>query len=118
MNPRSQIFNCDCMEYMRTLPDNAFDLAISDPPYGIGEDWKKRNKEMRDERQTGCVYPFCQPYRDPKNPNRQTPQWQKDMARWANNKAVFESVHFDDYEPRIGFKCHEYYVRWRNGSFK
>lgn len=44
MNPRSQIFNCDCMEYMRTLPDNAFDLAISDPPYGIGEDWKKRNK--------------------------------------------------------------------------
>ena len=26
--------NCDCMEYMRTLPDNAFDLAVVDPPYG------------------------------------------------------------------------------------
>lgn len=25
----------DCMEYMRTLPDKAFDLAIVDPPYGI-----------------------------------------------------------------------------------
>lgn len=25
----------DCMEYMRTLPDNAFDLAVVDPPYGI-----------------------------------------------------------------------------------
>jgi site-specific DNA-methyltransferase (adenine-specific) len=24
------------MEYMRTLPDKAFDLAIVDPPYGIG----------------------------------------------------------------------------------
>jgi len=24
------------MEYMATLPDNAFDLAIVDPPYGIG----------------------------------------------------------------------------------
>lgn len=24
----------DCMEYMRTLPDKAFDLAIVDPPYG------------------------------------------------------------------------------------
>lgn len=24
----------DCMEYMRTLPDNAFDLAVVDPPYG------------------------------------------------------------------------------------
>ena len=28
--------NIDCMEYMATLPDNAFDLAIVDPPYGIG----------------------------------------------------------------------------------
>ena len=31
-----ELLNCDCMEYMRTLPDNAFDLAICDPPYGIG----------------------------------------------------------------------------------
>lgn len=28
--------NMDCMEYMATLPDNAFDLAIVDPPYGGG----------------------------------------------------------------------------------
>ncbi len=28
----------DCMEYMAGLPDKAFDLAIVDPPYGIGED--------------------------------------------------------------------------------
>ena len=27
----------DCMDYMATLPDKAFDLAIVDPPYGIGE---------------------------------------------------------------------------------
>ena len=26
--------NIDCMEYMRTLPDKAFDLAVVDPPYG------------------------------------------------------------------------------------
>ncbi|MBR4656564.1 MAG: hypothetical protein IKO68_08375 [Oscillospiraceae bacterium] len=24
----------DCLEYMRGLPDLAFDLAICDPPYG------------------------------------------------------------------------------------
>ena len=30
--------NVDCMEYMRTLPDKFFDLAIVDPPYGIGMD--------------------------------------------------------------------------------
>lgn len=33
-----ELLNCDCMEYMRTLPDNAFDLAICDPPYGCGND--------------------------------------------------------------------------------
>lgn len=32
---KSDVFNMDCMEYMRTLPDKAFQLAIADPPYGI-----------------------------------------------------------------------------------
>jgi hypothetical protein len=31
----SDVFNIDCMEYMRTLPDKCFALAIADPPYGI-----------------------------------------------------------------------------------
>jgi len=31
-----ELLNCDCMEYLRGLPDKAFDLAIVDPPYGIG----------------------------------------------------------------------------------
>ena len=26
----------DCMEYMRTVPDKWFDLAVVDPPYGDG----------------------------------------------------------------------------------
>jgi site-specific DNA-methyltransferase (adenine-specific) len=29
------LYNCDCMEYMRGLPDKAFELAIVDPPYGL-----------------------------------------------------------------------------------
>ena len=28
-------YNMDCMEYMKTLPDKAFELAIVDPPYGL-----------------------------------------------------------------------------------
>jgi len=31
-----ELHNVDCMEYLATLEDNAFDLAIVDPPYGIG----------------------------------------------------------------------------------
>ena len=29
-------YNRDCMEAMRKMPDNAFDLAVVDPPYGGG----------------------------------------------------------------------------------
>ena len=36
-------YNMDCMEYMRTLPDKAFDLAVVDPPYGLGMDgWPEK----------------------------------------------------------------------------
>lgn len=38
---RIQLVNADCMEVMRTMPDNAFDLAICDPPYGLGIDGQK-----------------------------------------------------------------------------
>ena len=31
-----ELHKADCMDYMRGLEDNAFDLAIVDPPYGIG----------------------------------------------------------------------------------
>lgn len=32
----SIVYNMDCMEAMREMPDKAFDLAVVDPPYGIG----------------------------------------------------------------------------------
>ena len=35
---KSEVYNIDCMQYMESLPDNYFDLAIIDPPYGLGED--------------------------------------------------------------------------------
>ena len=31
----SEVYNMDCMEYMKTVPDKFFDIAIVDPPYGI-----------------------------------------------------------------------------------
>ena len=30
----NEAYNVDCMEYMKSLPDGAFDLAVVDPPYG------------------------------------------------------------------------------------
>lgn len=31
----SEVYNLDCMEYMKSIPDKFFDLAVVDPPYGI-----------------------------------------------------------------------------------
>ena len=33
-------YNCDNIEFMKTKPDNYYDLAIVDPPYGIGDKFK------------------------------------------------------------------------------
>ena len=35
---KSEAYNMDCIEYMRSLPDNAFEIAVCDPPYGKGND--------------------------------------------------------------------------------
>ena len=32
---RSAVFNMDCMEFMKDVPDKFFNLAVVDPPYGI-----------------------------------------------------------------------------------
>lgn len=37
MGMESKVHLIDCVEFMRGLPDKAFDLAIVDPPYGIGD---------------------------------------------------------------------------------
>src|SRR3990167_989542 len=38
-----KIYHGDCMEAMAVMPDKAFELAIVDPPYGIGEDGKSNH---------------------------------------------------------------------------
>lgn len=39
--------NCDCMELMAQFPDKHFELAIVDPPYGMGRDGSKETKTCR-----------------------------------------------------------------------
>lgn len=35
MSSEIKVFNQDCLEAMKQMPDKIFDLAITDPPYGI-----------------------------------------------------------------------------------
>lgn len=44
----SEVYNMDCMDGMKQYPDKYFDVAIVDPPYGIGMDnSNKRTKPSR-----------------------------------------------------------------------
>ena len=57
----------------------------------------------------GRFLAHCQPYRDLHNPHQIIPQWQKDLAGWADKKLIFRSCEFKDFIPRKGFKCSEYF---------
>lgn len=73
-------------------------------------DLKESFDRVNHWRQKGRRYlPHCQPYRDLNNPHQTIPQWQKDIARWTDNKYVFNSCEFKDFEPRKGFKCKAYF---------
>ncbi len=41
MIKRNQVYNMDCMDAMKLMPDNYAGLCIVDPPYGIGIDGQK-----------------------------------------------------------------------------
>lgn len=41
-----KLYNQDCMAAMREMPDKAFDLAIVDPPYGIGDFNQTRSRKI------------------------------------------------------------------------
>lgn len=51
---KATIYNMDCLEYMRGLPDKAFDLAIVDPPYRELAD----NRPTKDMRNNGTMDNF------------------------------------------------------------
>lgn len=46
----NEIILGDCMDVMREIPDKYFELAIVDPPYGIGEDSDK----IKEYNKTSC----------------------------------------------------------------
>lgn len=69
--------------------------------------WWGRNRQCREEHKPN-IYPYAQPYRDPDNPHRPIPQWQKDMAHWVNKHQIFQTTDFSGFSPRKGFRCEEY----------
>lgn len=77
--------------------------------------WHDRVVEIRKIRKTqerlhktNLVFPHAQPYLNPFGHNC-PPQWQKDLTHWTNNRSLFFCTTFEEFEPRHGFKCSEYF---------
>jgi site-specific DNA-methyltransferase (adenine-specific) len=53
-----KLYNADCMEVMKTFKDKQFDLAIVDPPYGIGVDGQKQSINLNNPKANRKAHDF------------------------------------------------------------
>lgn len=81
----SNVFLGDCMDFMREIPDNYFDLALTDPPFGIGKDWKKRKRGVIFQQTT---------YDNSKTPGE---EYFKELKRISKHQIIFGYNYFTEY---------------------
>lgn len=74
--------------------------------------WRERLLKVRKTHKGNATYPYAQPFRDPMNSSHSVPKWQKDLAAWCNKRMIFFVTPFEDYQPRKGFKCSEYFKQF------
>lgn len=93
--PTSDVYNIDCLEYMRTLPDNAFTLAIADPPYGIGAD-RPAMKPSQVKQRNGLYLPVKNPDYGKKDWDAQPPNQEffDELARVCENVIIWGANYF------------------------
>lgn len=81
-----ELHNIDCMEAMKQMPNKAFDLAIVDPPYGIGEDKTKRPSRGRTETTAHAAKEWD------RKPER--PEYFVELLRVSKNQIIWGANHF------------------------
>jgi site-specific DNA-methyltransferase (adenine-specific) len=86
--PVSEVFNEDNMIGMARYPDKFFDLAIVDPPYGIGENWKKNRYSK--------FYKHDSSYKNEGIPTR---HYFDELFRVSKNQIVWGANYYTDYLP-------------------
>ena len=82
--PEIKIIHGDCMEYMATLKDKAFELAIVDPPYGIGANKMQLGNGKR------------KIYRGKDDWDKEPPseEYFKELFRVSKNQIIWGANHF------------------------
>ena len=57
----NNVYNIDCIEFMKTLPDKSIDLVITDPPYLINySSFRTKSKVIKNDNNSDWVEPFCE----------------------------------------------------------
>ena len=94
----SEVYNMDCVAGMKEYPDNYFDLAIVDPPYGIGMDnSNKRTKPSRPNSYT--KYPDFRYHKTDWDKNRPTQEYFNELFRVSKIQIVWGANYFCEYFP-------------------
>ncbi len=96
MEPLSEVFNSDCIEGMKQYPDNHFDLAIVDPPYGIGEDGSRNKADRPTEKWKN---PKSQHYRTFDDSAIPTAEYWNELFRVSKNQIVWGGNYFTEFLP-------------------
>jgi site-specific DNA-methyltransferase (adenine-specific) len=102
----TQTLNMDCMEYLKDVPDKYFDLAVVDPPYGIGEDGGKArtrgSKRINGEKKGW----------DNERPNA---EYFAELMRVSKNQIIWGGNYFADLLPAS--RCWLYWQKNMGGDF-
>jgi len=88
-----KIINADCMDIMANYADKYFDLAIVDPPYGIGIGKKKT---IGKRGKTYTVTNYHQSEWDNKIPDK---QYFDELFRVSQNQIIFGANYFSHFLP-------------------
>ena len=100
----SEVFNTDCLEYMRTLPDKAFQLAIADPPYGIGA---TTANFMRKGKQTGKSLAVSGTTYTAKAWDKSAPdkEFFRELCRVSRHQILWGANHYIENLPKQNASC-------------
>jgi site-specific DNA-methyltransferase (adenine-specific) len=87
-----ELYQGDCLDYMKEMPDNHIDVIITDPNYGIGEAAGKNKSRGQ------LAKPKDYGNKDWDN-QRPDPEYFKEMLRVSKNQIIFGGNYFADLLP-------------------
>lgn len=94
-----ELLNVDCMEYMSKQPDKAFDLAIVDPPYGIGADEVQNEQAEKGRISNGGMWKKYKPSRwDAEIPE---PSYFDELRRVSKHQIIWGGNYYPVHFPGV-----------------